>query len=44
MWKGFKEFLSLGWIERAPKLVAAQSEAAAPIVAALEKVSRTSSR
>ena len=37
MWKGFKEFLSLGWIERAPKLVAAQSEAAAPIVAALEK-------
>ncbi|MBI2533804.1 MAG: threonine synthase [Deltaproteobacteria bacterium] len=37
MWKGFKEFLSLGWIERAPKLVAAQSEAAAPIVAAFEK-------
>jgi threonine synthase len=37
MWKGYKEFLSLGWIERAPKLVAAQSEAAAPIVAAFEK-------
>jgi threonine synthase len=37
MWKGFKELLSLGWIERAPKLIAAQSEAAAPIVAALEK-------
>jgi len=37
MWKGFSEFLSLDWIERAPKLVAAQSEAAAPIVAALEK-------
>ena len=37
MWKGFKEFLSLGWIERAQKLVAAQSEAAAPIVAAFEK-------
>jgi len=37
MWKGFKEFLSLGWIERTPKLVAAQSEAAAPIVAAFEK-------
>ncbi len=37
MWKGFKEFLSLGWIARAPKLVAAQSEAAAPIVAAFEK-------
>src|SRR6266545_1353679 len=25
MWKGYKEFLSLGWIGRAPKLVAAQS-------------------
>jgi threonine synthase len=37
MWKGYRELLSLGWIERAPKLVAAQSEAAAPIVAALEK-------
>lgn len=37
MWKGFKELLSLGWIERAPKLAAAQSEAAAPIVAAFEK-------
>lgn len=37
MWKGFQEFLSLGWIERTPKLVAAQSEAAAPIVAAFEE-------
>jgi threonine synthase len=37
MWKGYTELLSLGWIERRPKLVAAQSEAAAPIVAALEK-------
>ncbi len=37
MWKGYKEFVSLGWIDRAPKLVAAQSEAAAPIVAAFEK-------
>jgi threonine synthase len=37
MWKGFKEFLSLGWIDRAPKLVAAQSAAAAPVVAAFEK-------
>lgn len=41
MWQGFKEFLSLGWIERAPKLVAAQSEAAAPFVAALAKGSLT---
>lgn len=37
MWKGFKELLALGWIDRAPKLAAAQSEAAAPIVAAFEK-------
>jgi threonine synthase len=37
MWQGFQEFLSLGWIDRAPKLVAAQSEAAAPFVTAMEK-------
>jgi len=37
IWKGYKEFLSLGWIDRAPKLVAAQSEAAAPIVAAFDR-------
>ena len=37
MWKGYKELLSLGWVERVPKLVAAQSEAAAPIVAAFER-------
>jgi threonine synthase len=37
MWKGYKEILSLGWIEHAPKLVAAQSEAAAPIVAAFDQ-------
>jgi threonine synthase len=37
MWQGFQEFLSLGWIERAPKLVAAQSEAASPFVTAMEK-------
>ncbi len=29
--------LPLGWIDRAPKLVAAQSDAAAPIVAAFDK-------
>lgn len=39
-WKGFKELLSLGWIPRAPRLVAAQSAAAAPIVAAFENGSR----
>jgi threonine synthase len=26
MWKGFKEFMSLSWIDHAPKLVAAQRE------------------
>ncbi|HXG51687.1 MAG TPA: threonine synthase [candidate division Zixibacteria bacterium] len=36
-WKGFNEYLSLGWIARAPRLVAAQSAAAAPIVAAFER-------
>ena len=36
MWQGFKDLLSLGWIQGAPKLVAAQSDAAAPIVAAFE--------
>jgi threonine synthase len=37
MWKGYRELLSLGSIDRTPKLVAAQSAAAAPIVAAFEK-------
>ncbi|MCZ6906063.1 MAG: threonine synthase [Deltaproteobacteria bacterium] len=37
MWKGYNELLSLGWAHRLPKLVAAQSEAAPPIVAAFEK-------
>ena len=36
-WKGFKELLSLNLIDRAPRLVIAQSAAAAPIVAAFEK-------
>lgn len=37
MWKGYRELLSLGCIDRAPKLVVAQSEAAAPIVDALAR-------
>jgi threonine synthase len=37
MWRGFQDFISLGWIDRGPKLVAAQSSAAAPIVSAFEK-------
>ncbi|HSE87089.1 MAG TPA: threonine synthase [Candidatus Binatia bacterium] len=37
MWKGFQEFRSLGWIEELPRLVASQSEAAAPITHAFMK-------
>ncbi len=37
MWKGFQELTSLGWAHRTPRLVAAQSAAAAPIVNAFEK-------
>ena len=37
MWKGFKEFLSLDWIQSAPKLAASQSAAAAPLAAAFAK-------
>jgi threonine synthase len=37
MWKGFQEFHTLGWIQNLPRLVASQSEAAAPITAAFEK-------
>lgn len=37
MWKGYQEFMSLGWIDRAPKLVAVQSDAAAPIVGSFER-------
>ena len=41
MWQGFQEFQKLGWIDSAPRLVAAQSEAAAPFVAAMAKGSLT---
>ncbi|MEK6562301.1 MAG: threonine synthase, partial [Candidatus Binatota bacterium] len=37
MWKGYNELLTLGWVDRLPRLVAAQSEAAAPIVAAVHR-------
>lgn len=37
IWKGYNDLLSLGWTHRLPRLVAAQSRAAAPIVAAFEK-------
>jgi threonine synthase len=37
MWHGFKELAALGWVKHLPKLVAAQSAMAAPIVAAFER-------
>lgn len=37
MWKGYNELRELGWIKKSPRLVAAQSAAAAPIVRAWEK-------
>ena len=36
MWKGYQELHGLGWVHRFPRRVAAQSDAAAPIVAALQ--------
>lgn len=33
-WKGFKELLTLGWVDRLPHMVAAQAAACAPIVEA----------
>jgi threonine synthase len=36
MWKGYRELLTLGVIPRAPRLVAAQSEGADPIVQAFQ--------
>ncbi len=40
-WKGYHELHGLGWAHRFPRLVAAQSAAAAPIVAALVSGSAT---
>jgi len=37
MWKGYNELLQFGWIKRLPRLVAAQSSAAAPLVRSFEK-------
>ena len=41
MWKGYQELHGLGWVHRFPRLVAAQSEVAGPIAAALESGSAT---
>ena len=35
--KGFKELKGLGWVERLPRMVAAQAEACAPVVRAFER-------
>jgi threonine synthase len=37
MWKGYNELLQLGWIKKLPRLVAAQSAAAAPLVRSFER-------
>ncbi|MCW3980670.1 MAG: threonine synthase [Candidatus Bathyarchaeota archaeon] len=39
LWKGFKELLDLGWIDRIPRLVVVQSSGCAPIVEAFERES-----
>jgi threonine synthase len=36
-WKGLRELISLGWVERLPRLHCVQSEACMPIVEAFEK-------
>jgi threonine synthase len=36
-WKAFSEMETLGWVSRRPRMVAAQAEAAAPLVRAWEK-------
>jgi threonine synthase len=40
-WKGWKELRRLGWTARAPRMAAAQSAAAAPIVAAFETIAES---
>ncbi len=37
IWKGYQELNGLGWAHRLPRLVAAQSQAVAPIAVAFEK-------
>ncbi len=38
-WKGFNELLTLGWVDRLPRMVAAQAAACAPIVEAYRNAS-----
>lgn len=37
MWKGFKELLGLGWIERLPRMVVVQSDGCKPVVEAIRR-------
>lgn len=37
LWKGFKELVDLGWIEKTPRLIAVQSTGCAPLVKAFRE-------
>jgi threonine synthase len=37
LWKGFRDLLALGWIERLPQLIGVQAAGAAPLVRAWER-------
>jgi threonine synthase len=37
LWKGFKELIEIGWIEKIPRLIIVQSTGCAPLVEAYEK-------
>ncbi|MCC6047780.1 MAG: threonine synthase [Desulfurococcaceae archaeon] len=37
MWKGFRELLELGWVDRLPRMVVAQSEGCKPLVEAFRR-------
>ncbi len=41
LWKGFRDLLALGWIERLPQLIGVQAAGAAPLVRAWERVTLT---
>jgi threonine synthase len=43
LWKGFRDLLALGWIERLPQLIGVQAVGAAPLVRAWELVTLTPS-
>jgi threonine synthase len=37
MWKGFRELLELGWVDRLPRMVVVQSEGCKPLVEAFRR-------